>query len=445
MNTDISYNHILKYFKMDYQIMLNTHNTIYSCIYSCFATTNKWLENILAEELTNLGATNTITTNAGVKFDADFTTIMRCNLHSRIASRIMIQVGFGGYRNEDDIYSLAFNIKWADWFDLNNNIKVATNAINSPLRSLEFVTLKVKDAICDNFSKLYNERPNVNKYAPDMRIYNFLTMDTITIYLDTSDEGLFKRGYRQNTLEAPLKENLAAGLLKLANWQPHIPLYDPMCGSGTIPMEAISIGLNIAPGLNRGFAFEKFVCMINYEDTWHKMKSDAKNAINYNNQSLKIYASDINQQAINATHDNLKRAKLLDYITLNCGDFLQLPAPNVENSEKEIEPIGVINAIKVVETIEPAREIKTIETKGMILTNPPYGVRLDELENLADFYPKLASHLKQNYAGWVCYFLTADLRMPKLMRLKPSRKTPVFNGALECRLFEFKMVSGSNR
>ena len=253
-----------------------------------------------------------------------------------------------------------------------------------------------------------------------MRIYNFLTTDTITIYLDTSDEGLFKRGYRQNALEAPLKENLAAGLLKLTNWQPHIPLYDPMCGSGTIPMEAMSVGLNIAPGLNRSFAFEKFICMDKYKDIWEQIKHAAKTAINYN-QPLKIFASDISKKAIDIARDNFKHVELLDYITFSCGDFLQLTPP------------GMVNAGNAT------------DTTGIILTNPPYGVRLDELESLADFYPQLASNLKQNYANWTCYFLTADLRMPKLMRLKPSRKTLVFNGALECRLFEFKMVSGSNR
>jgi putative N6-adenine-specific DNA methylase len=217
-------------------------------VFNCFATTNKGLEILLAEELTTLGAKDVNTVTAGLEFRATLNDIVKMNLHTRLASRIMIQLGHGPYSNNDDaedIYGLACEINWSEWFHVGNTIKVSTNAIKSPLTSLEFVTLKVKDAICDYFNERVDARPNVDKQNPDMRIYNFLTEDTVTIYLDTSGDTLFKRGYRKLKLEAPIKENLAFGLIKLSGWTPEQPFFDPMCGSGTIAVEAICYGLNI--------------------------------------------------------------------------------------------------------------------------------------------------------------------------------------------------------
>mgnify|MGYP003439681897 FL=1 len=375
----------------------------------CFATTVRGLEQLLADELTELGASEINLVNAGLEFSASLDDIMRMNLHSRLASRIMIRLGFGGYRQEEDIYQLAQGIKWDQWFHSGNTIKVSTSAIACPLKSLDFVTLRVKDAICDYFVERVDSRPSVDKANPDMRIYTFLTSETATIYLDASGDTLFKRGYRRSKLEAPIRENLAFGLIKLSGWTPDRPFYDPMCGSGTLAIEAICYGLNIAPGLNREFAFEKF---IDFDATkFAQMRESAQAAINYD-QELQIYASDINRHAVEIAKQNFAQIKLDKYVNFGCGDFLDQVAP-AEN--------------------------------GVIVTNPPYGVRLDELDNLAQIYPQIATTLKRNFAGWDCFFFTGDLRMPKLMRLKPSRKTPVYNGALECRLFEFKMVSGSNR
>lgn len=375
----------------------------------CFATTVRGLEQLLADELIELGASDVHLVNAGLEFIASLDDVMRMNLYSRLASRIMIRLAFGGYRQEEDIYQLARGIKWEQWFHIGNNIKVSTSAIACPLKSLDFVTLRVKDAVCDYFVERVDARPSVDKANPDMRIYTFLTSETATIYLDTSGDTLFKRGYRRFKLEAPIRENLAFGLIKLSGWTPDRPFYDPMCGSGTLAIEAICYGLNIAPGLNREFAFEKFLDFDT--ELFAQMRATAQAAINYE-QPLQIFASDINRNAIEIAKQNFAQIKLDKYVTFSHGDFLQQKAP-AEN--------------------------------GVIVTNPPYGVRLDELDNLAQLYPQIASTLKRSFAGWDCFFLTGDLRMPKLMRLKPSRKTPVFNGALECRLFEFKMVSGSNR
>lgn len=376
-----------------------------------FATTTRGLESLLAEELTNLGASEINIVNAGLEFKASFTDIMRINLHSRLASRVMIRLGFSGYRNEDDIYRLANTIEWDRWFHVGNTIKVATNAIASPLKSLDFVTLKVKDAICDYFVEKVDARPSVDKTEPDMRIYTFLTTDTVTIYLDSSGDTLFKRGYRKSKLEAPIRENLAFGLVKLSGWVPEQPFYDPMCGSGTIAIEAINYGLNIAPGLNRNFAFERFIDFP--KAVFDAMVAEAKGNVR-KDILLQVFASDINASAVEIARENIKELGLDMHIHFDVANFINKAAP-------------------------------VASSNGVLVTNPPYGIRMDEQESLALLYPQIASNLKQHFAGWNCYFFTGDLRLPKLMRLKPSRKTPLFNGALECRLFEFKMVSGSNR
>lgn len=378
-------------------------------IYSCFASTSRGLEDLLATEIKKFGCDNVESLKSGVRFKAEIKQIMQLNLHSRIASRIMIEVGHGHYTNEADIYDLTYDIPWEDWFGPQETIKVKTSAISCPLKSLEFVSLKVKDAMCDKLVQTCGARPDVNKHNPDIRIYNFLTANSITIYLDTSGESLFKRGYRHSSLDAPLKENLAAGLVSLSNWTSEQTFFDPMCGSGTIAIEALMTGLNMAPGLKRDFAFEKFK---NYDKKkWQELKNQAIAQINYTSK-LDIHASDIDKNAINALEDNCRNLGVLKYINYKHAGFLEDKAPN---------------------------------SSGVLITNPPYGIRLDELEAMGEAYPLYASHLKKCYANWSCYFLTADLRMPKLMRLKPSRKMPLYNGALECRLYEFRMVSGSNR
>lgn len=377
--------------------------------YSCFISTNKGLEEVLKNEVESFGITSVEILKSGVKCFASFTQIMELNLKSRIASRIMLEIGQGTYNHENDIYDIAYAINWPEWFNHNLNIKVKTVAIASPVKSLNFINLKVKDAICDKFVATTELRPNVDRNNPDVRIYTFLNKDQVTIYLDTSGESLFKRGYRKNKLEAPLKENLAAGIIALAAWDYTTTFYDPMCGSGTLAIEAAMLGLNIAPGLERNFAFEKL--KIYDSKSWISLKSKAKNEIKWERQ-LNIYASDIDNNALKIAGENAKNANVLDYIKFKRANFLEVEAP---------------------------------ANTGTIVTNPPYGVRLTDKDDLAQNYPLYASHLKKCYANWDCYFITADLELPKLMRLKPNRKTPLYNGALECRLFQFKMVMGSNR
>ncbi|MBP7202704.1 MAG: class I SAM-dependent RNA methyltransferase [Propionivibrio sp.] len=379
-----------------------------------FASCPRGLEALLAEDLTAAGVKDLKAIPGGVHFVADWPTCYAVNLHSRIATRILWRVAHGRYAKEDDIYKLALDSPWGKWFAATQTIRVDVTAVKSPLKSLEFITLRIKDAICDRFRADTGKRPNVDTREPDVRMHGFITADECTLYIDTSGAPLYQRGLRQKTVEAPLKENVAAGIIRLSGWQPGMPLLDPMCGSGTFLTEAAQMALNIAPGAGgRSFGFQR---LKNFQlGVWKDMLDEAMD-VEKPAAFAGIYGSDISPVSVRAALANLDRAGLLPAVKLSSGDILEIEAP----------PRGEGEA-------------------GIMIANPPYGERLSEQEELAAFYPQLGSALKRNFAGWNCFLLTADLRMPKLMRLTPSKKTPLYNGAIECRLFEFKMVAGSNR
>jgi len=363
---------------------------------------------VLADELTALDASDIHATDGGVAFGGEWRLAYRANLESRVASRVLWQIGHARYRSEDDIYRAALALRWPQWFDVECTIRVNVSAIKSPLKSLDYATLKIKDAVCDRFRDATGRRPDVDTHAPDVRIHAFLTADTATFYLDTSGEALFKRGWRQEAGEAPLRENLAAGILKLTGWQPGTPLYDPMCGSGTFLIEAAMIALDIAPGARRGFGFEK---LRDFDRAAWQQLLDAAKAREHQPEALAIFGSDLYGDALKTARANLATLGLENAVSLK--------------------------QVNVLEASPPA-------ASGILIANPPYGVRLEDAA-LAGFYPKLGDALKQRFAGWTAYLFTADLRLAKLIGLKPSKRTPLYNGALECRLFEFQIAAGSWR
>jgi putative N6-adenine-specific DNA methylase len=374
-----------------------------------FAPCPRGLEALLAQELAALGATGVEATDGGVHFAGPFALCYRVNLESRIASRVLWRVAAATYRTEDDIYQATLKLTWPLWFGVGNTIRVNVTALRCPLKSIDFVTLRIKDAICDVFRGQCGERPNIDTRAPDVRIHAFLTADKLTLYLDTSGEPLFKRGYRSAAGEAPLRENLAAGILRLAGWTPGEPLLDPMCGSGTLLIEAALMALDIAPGARRGFGFEK---LKNFDrKLWDKLKSDTQSR-ERPRTALPIYGSDLYGEELKTARANLAAAGLEDVIRIKQANVLEISAP---------------------------------AASGVIVTNPPYGVRLGETSELAEFYPKLGDALKQKFSGWRAYILSSDMALPKLIHLAASKRTPLFNGALECRLYEFKLVAGSMR
>lgn len=374
-----------------------------------FAPCPRGLEAALADELTALGLQGVEADSAGAAFTGDWVDCQRANLHSRIASRILWRVGHGRYRSEDDIYRMAFALPWPRWFDVENTIRVNVAAIRSPLRSLEFATLRIKDAVCDRFREEGDRRPNVDTLTPDMRIHAFLTADEATLYLDTSGDALFKRGWRKRAGEAPLRENLAAGILRITGWTPEEPLFDPMCGSGTFIVEAAQMALNIAPGRGRRFAFEKFTT--HDESSWQQVR-DAALAAERPGAEFNVSGADTDRTALTAVKRNLDDAGVAGTLRVALGDVLEV-APS--------------------------------SGPGVMVANPPYGVRMGNMDALAEFYPKLGDALKQRWAGWRVFLFSADVRLPKLIGLKAQRRTPLYNGALECRLYEYRMIEGSLR
>jgi len=374
-----------------------------------FATCPRGLEPLLADELVQVNAKSIKPTDGGVSFDGDWAVCYAANLHSRIATRILWQVARGKYLNEEDLFEAAYKLNWPQWFEVKHDFMVKVTGVKCPLKSLEFATLKIKDAVCDKFRMSLGSRPYIDTKTPAVRIHAYLAAEEYQFYLDTSGAALYQRGNRGASIEAPLRENLAAGILKLSGWQVGQPLLDPMCGSGTFLLEAAMVALDMAPGYNRSFGFE--ILKTFEPNVWSKLKNLAASKVKAVTFQ-RIYGSDVDLRAVRISRQNLESAGLLAAVQLSHVDIINVLPP---------------------------------ADSGVLVANPPYGVRIGDDEELTVLYPKIGEALKRKFAGWNTYFLTNDLRMPKLMRLTPSKRTPLYNGPLECRLFEIKMVAGSNR
>jgi putative N6-adenine-specific DNA methylase len=374
-----------------------------------FATAPRGLEALLVTELAGVGAKNAKAVPGGVAFGGDWRVCYAANLWSRLASRVLWRVAEFPYRDEADLYEAVRKLDWSRQFSVERTLRVNVSATKSPLTSLDFATLRIKDAVCDRFRDSGGSRPNIDRANPDVRVHAFLDATRCALYLDTSGDPLFKRGWRAGAGEAPLRENLAAGIVMLSGWKPEEPLLDPMCGGGTILVEAAAMARGRAPGAKRNFGFEKL--KIHDAELWKKVKHQ-KSETPPSSVPLQIFGSDHNPRVLGDARRNVAAAGVDRWVKLEQADILDRAAP------------------------APA---------GVMIANPPYGERIGSKEELAEFYPKLGSALKKNYPGWRCHFFTADMRLPKLVRLQPSRRVPLFNGALECRLFEIDIVAGSNR
>lgn len=374
-----------------------------------FAPCPRGLETVLAAELARIGAGDIVAVDGGAGFSGTPDTLMRANLESRVASRVLLRVAQGPYRSERDINALALTVDWPARFAVERTIKVQTDGVGARVNSLDFISLTVKDAVCDRFRQAGLGRPNVDTRNPDVRIRVFVEAEQVSLYLDTSGEALFKRGWRREHGEAPLRENLAAGILGLAGYDGSQPLLDPMCGSGTFLIEAADIALNRAPGRMRHFAFER---LSDFDaDAWQRVR-EAVRAAERPAAPLAIAGSDHDPRMVALAEANLARAGLAGGVTLTACDLF------------DARPHG---------------------EHGLIVTNPPYGVRLEELDTLAAFYPKLGDWLKQHFAGWTANLFTGDLRLAKLLHLAVKRRIPLYNGAIDCRLFVVPLVAGSAR
>ena len=394
------------------------------------------VEALLAEEVQRvLPKARVHEARGGVALEGDPLEVMTLNLESRLAQRVLIEVAHGSYRNEQDVYELAHTVAWTEWITPQHTLRVDTTAHRSPLKSLNFAALRVKDAVCDLLRDATGERPNVDTHQPDLQIVLHLSEFEATVYIDSSGESLFKRGWREDKGDAPLKETLAAAMLAAAGWRGTADaggaLHDPCCGSGTIAIEAAQIACGIAPGLKRRFAFERLLPFVSEAQRAELQRLRSHATARIHAPEVPIFASDVSFRMVDFARRNAQRAGVEAAITFNGGDALERPAPALPE-----------------------------DLRGTLMINPPYGERIEvggkaaresaeDRDTPSDFFPRLASHWKRAYtqhaAGWTAYVLSPDMKLPSAMRLKESRRVPMWNGPIECRLFRFDLVAGSAR
>ncbi|MDB5744124.1 MAG: putative methylase [Polaromonas sp.] len=452
------------------------------------------VETLLASEVQRVTGIAGKAWRAGVQLQGSWREALQLNLHSRLAQRVLIELQHSPYRNEQDLYNAAASVAWEIWFTPKQTFKVEITAQHSPLTSLNFAALKIKDAIADRFRHKFNDvRPSVDTRWPDVRVYVHLTTDAATIYIDTSGEPLFKRGWREDKGDAPLKETLAAAMIAASGWSDAdgpcsqgVPLYDPCCGSGTIVIEAAQIACNIAPGINRKFAFQKYLPFQGH--VWDGLLDQAEAAIT--EPTAPVFGSDVSFRMVDFAERNAERAGVAHAVQVRGGDALQRmpPAPggvmlvNPPYGER-IDVAGVAGTSGVQQRDQRRSQFQgqSVDEFGQPAMRPerqgregrenPTGRNerddRDESafepsrdrsanpgreqaqnawgEEASDFFPQLAAHWKKNYAGWTAHILTPDLKLPGRMRLKESRRVPMWNGPIECRLFRFDMVAGSAR
>jgi len=430
----------------------------------------------------------------GIGLAAPLSGAMALNLHSRIASRVLLQMAQAPYRQEEDLYKLASGLAWEDWFTSKQTLRVDVTAHRSPLKSLNFATLRIKDAIVDRLRDVTGDRPSIDTAFPDVRVQAHLTATQITIYLDTSGEALFKRGWRDEKGDAPLKENLAAGILSITEWSPGQTLFDPMCGSGTFLIEAAQKVLAIPPGAIRagmygddakpsrlayrplvtsahGFGFQRLKPF--NEATEQKRWIDLKEAAlalmlekrkQYPNvDSLQISGGDINEKLVSMYRGNWQRAQLPDQPQVRQVDALATKPPASADGGVMLlnPPYGERLVIKGgrgqdrvsqdardsgYDVEEPENRFELNLETGRQSAKRSSRESLKKLQaqeeqdpKFVEFLRQFGQHLKDAFGGWNIFVLTADMALPGQLRIKESKRTPLFNGPLECRLFKFEM------
>jgi 23S rRNA (guanine2445-N2)-methyltransferase / 23S rRNA (guanine2069-N7)-methyltransferase len=379
-----------------------------------FATTAKAMEPLLVSELTALGALACKEVRAGVQFTGSLEVGYKACLHSRIANRILLVLKTIPAQDADELYDGIKTILWTDHLTTKHTLGVdflasqAKDARNPNIIHTHFGGLKVKDAIVDQFRSLKGERPSVDPINPDVRINVYLHGHEATVSIDLSGESLHRRGYRKEGTEAPLKENLAAAILMLAEYhkRPTFDFLDPMCGSGTLPIEAALMAKRIAPGLLRkSFGFTRWLG--HRPELWQKLVDEAKENIYRGRKNFpKIVGYDKDPRAIKIAEANVHNAGLSKEVQFEVRDL------------SRCEPLS---------------------GQGILVTNPPYGERLGEIKELATLYKQLGDVMKQKFKGWEGYIFTGNPDLAKSVGLKASRRFVLFNGSIECRLLKYEL------
>jgi len=366
------------------------------------------LEKVLADELISLGATDVQQGNRAVFFQGGKSLLYTVNYCSRTALSVLVPISEFRIRSKEDLYKVGKKIEWNQYLDSDNTFSMVP-VVNSPhFGHTGYPGLILKDALVDYFRDITGHRPSVNADNPDLLINLHISNDSVTISLDSSVIPLFKRGYRQEQTVAPLNEVLAAGILLLSGWDSSVALTDPMCGSGTIPIEAALIAGKVPPGkFRKFFGFQHWKDFD--EDMFEKIKMEHLGTII--KPRVSIFGSDISAQAVQIARTNIEKAGLTDSISLSVCDFKDLKSPD-EN--------------------------------GFIFINPPYGQRIQP-EEIDLLYGMIGSTLKHSFPGTTAWLITSNKESVKHIGLKPREKHTLFNGALECLLLKYEMYKGSKR
>lgn len=373
------------------------------------AKTFAGLEDVLANELKTIGATDVEVVKRGVTFKGDTATLFKANYLCRTALRVLKPIGVFEVKGQDQLYDKVRQIDWTSVFTLDQTFIITANLFHSELTHSHYVALKTKDAIVDQFREKTTKRPWVGKEDADIYIDVHISQNVCTISLDSSGESLHRRGYRIEADKAPLNEVLAAGMVQLTGWKGDKDFYDPMCGSGTIPIEAAFVAMNIPAGYYR-----KHYAFMNWADfdaeLWQKTKEEAD--MNMGELDCRIFASDRSQKAIQITKRNLKNTGL----------------------HKDIEV-----SARYFDSIIPE------EKKGILVFNPPYGKRMEEKGEIIDLYKGIGNALKQNFSGFEAWIISSNFEAAKFIGLRPSARIDLFNGPIETKFIKFELYAGSKK
>ena len=389
------------------------------------------VEALLAEEVSTLRPGLALQpARGGVALVGDAVLAMRLNLESRLAQRVLWRVAEAPYRSEHDLYALAHAVRWHDWITSKQTLRVDTTARNAPLKSLNFASLRIKDAVCDAMREHTGARPDIDTRDPDLSLVLHLDGNLASLYVDLSGAPLFKRGWRDTRAgDAPLKETLAAAMLAAAGWRGHAEdgaLLDPCCGAGTIAIEAAQLACGRAPGLERRFAFEQLAPFRTRLHEWRDLLGAARARVHA--PAVAVFAGDVSFRMTDFAARHAERAGVAQAIQLKAGDALQRPPPLPQGTMMLNPPYG--------ERVAP---------KGRGTSALPSREQAQGAPDMPSFFAALAAHWKRHYAGWTCWILSPDMKLPSHMRLKESRRVPLWNGPIECRLFRFDIVAGSAR
>jgi putative N6-adenine-specific DNA methylase len=370
------------------------------------ATCMQNMEPELEQELIDLGAKDIQVKRRAVEFVGDLELLYKANIWLRTALKVLKPIYHYSAKNDDELYKRAFKLPWETLFNSEKTFSIDSAVSSTHFTHSQFASLRIKDAIVDRFRAQQLSRPNVERFDPDVRIHLHINDTSITLSLDSSGTPLFKRGYRVKQHLAPINECLAAGLILKSGWRGEKDFFDPMTGTATIAIEAALIACNIPPNLNRtNFAFEGWN---NYDvSLLSKVLGQAQEV--YKPLKVNIYAKELNSNNLRSARMNINSANMRKSIELDQADFFKTPPP---------------------------------ADSGVMIINPPYGERLELQEGLPDFFEKIGSTLKHEYAGWDAWIIASDEESFKNIGLKPSEKIPVMNGKLECQFRKFELFEG---